>query len=152
MKLAEALILRANQQKRLDELRQRLNRNAKVQEGEQPAENPVELLEEVAQGARDLMRLIQRINATNAGSAFDATRTISDAIAERDILRLHQGILANLVAAAAVTQDRYSRSEVKFKSTVNIGDLQKEVDRLAATHRQLDAQLQAANWQIDLIE
>lgn len=152
MKLAEALNLRANQQKRLEELRQRLNRNAKVQEGEQPAENPTELLDEVAQGARDLVRLIQRINATNAGSAFDATRTISDAIAERDILRLQQGILANLVAAATVTQDRYSRSELKFKSTVNVGEIQKEADRLAAAHRQLDAQLQATNWQIDLIE
>ena len=36
MKLAEALIQRADCQKRIAQLRQRLTRSAKVQEGEQP--------------------------------------------------------------------------------------------------------------------
>lgn len=44
MKLAEVLILRADCQKRIDQLRQRLLRSAKVQEGEQPPENPQQLL------------------------------------------------------------------------------------------------------------
>ena len=36
MKLAEALFLRADYQKRLDQLKQRLLRNARVQEGADP--------------------------------------------------------------------------------------------------------------------
>ena len=47
MKLAEALILRADLQKRLEQLRQRLILNAQVQEGEQPAEDPESLLREL---------------------------------------------------------------------------------------------------------
>ena len=40
MKLAEALVLRADGQKRIEQLQQRLIQNAKVQADDQPAENP----------------------------------------------------------------------------------------------------------------
>ena len=58
MKLAEALILRADHQKRLEQLKQRLLRNAKVQEGDRPAEEPGELLAELERVAADLEGLI----------------------------------------------------------------------------------------------
>ena len=38
MKLAEALILRSDLQKRIEQLRVRLNNNAKVQENDEPSE------------------------------------------------------------------------------------------------------------------
>ena len=44
MKLAEALILRADSQKRFEQLKQRVVRSAKVQEGDEPPENPRDLL------------------------------------------------------------------------------------------------------------
>lgn len=47
MKLAEALILRADAQKRLSELKKRLLDNAKVQEGDQPAEKPADLIQQM---------------------------------------------------------------------------------------------------------
>jgi len=47
MKLAEALILRADCQKRLAQLQQRLARSAVIQEGEAPPENPQVLIAEV---------------------------------------------------------------------------------------------------------
>ena len=47
MKLAEALNLRADVQKRIASLKERLIRNAKVQEGDVPAEDPVMLLKEL---------------------------------------------------------------------------------------------------------
>ena len=46
MKLAEALTLRADLQKRAAQLQNRLYNNAKVQEGEKPAEDPRGLLED----------------------------------------------------------------------------------------------------------
>lgn len=48
MKLAEALMLRADYQRRIGHLKQRLLRNAKVQEGDEPGEIPAVLLEEIA--------------------------------------------------------------------------------------------------------
>jgi hypothetical protein len=59
MRLAEALILRADAQKRIEHLKQRLLRNAKVQEGDVPAENPAELIGELDRIAAELTRLIQ---------------------------------------------------------------------------------------------
>lgn len=150
MKLAEALIQRAGLQKRMEMLRERMIRNAKTQEGDQPAENPTELLAEIMNISRQLVTLIQQINATNTVTRFNETLTIADAIAERDGLRQRHAILSQLATAATVTQDRFSRSEVKFKGTVNVADIQKEADQVASAHRQLDAQLQAANWQFDL--
>ncbi|EJS88800.1 hypothetical protein AAUPMB_08674, partial [Pasteurella multocida subsp. multocida str. Anand1_buffalo] len=44
MKLAEALMQRADAQRRLAQLNQRLQQNAKYQEGEKPAEHPADLL------------------------------------------------------------------------------------------------------------
>ena len=50
MKLAEALSLRADLQKRLAQLKVRLVNNAKVQEGELPSEAPEDLLTELDEG------------------------------------------------------------------------------------------------------
>ena len=62
MKLAEALVLRADGQKRIEQLQQRLIQNAKVQADDQPAENPEILQQELEQLAQELVLLIQRIN------------------------------------------------------------------------------------------
>jgi len=43
MKIAEALALRADLQKRLEQLKQRLVKNARIQEGDAPEEDPAEL-------------------------------------------------------------------------------------------------------------
>ena len=65
MKLATALSERADLQRRIQELGGRLNRNAKVQEGEKPSEDPNELLEELNKDFARLEELIARINHTN---------------------------------------------------------------------------------------
>lgn len=65
MKLAEALQLRSDLQKRMEQLASRLYDNATVQEGESPAEDPVVLLEEYEGCARQLEDLMARINRTN---------------------------------------------------------------------------------------
>ena len=47
MKIAEALALRADLQKRLEQLKQRLVKNARIQEGDAPEEDPVEMQAEL---------------------------------------------------------------------------------------------------------
>jgi hypothetical protein len=149
MKLAEALALRADCQRRLEQLKQRLLRNAKVQEGDEPAEDPNALLAEFEQVSEQLLSLIQRINRTNAESTL-AGSTLTDALAQRDVLRLSQDMYRELAQAASVSQSRTTRSEVKFRSTVSVVAIQRKADDLAKEHRELDAKIQEANWQIDL--
>ncbi len=152
MKLAEALILRADSQKRIEQLKARLLRNAKVQEGDNPAEDPAALVEEVERVSNELTQLIRRINRTNAVTAIEERGTLSDTLADRDILAAKHTIYRDLAQAATVTQDRYSKSEVKFRSTVAVAEIQKRADELAKEHRELDARIQETNWRTELLE
>jgi hypothetical protein len=151
MKLAEALILRADCQKRIAQLKSRLLTNAKVQEGDKPAEAPQELLTELGRVSTELLDLIKRINKTNSATVFAARGTISDALADRDVLALQRAAYAELAHAAAITHDRYTRSELKYISTINVAEIQKRADELAKTYRDLDARIQELNWQTELI-
>lgn len=152
MKLAEALIQRADAQKRVEQLRARLARSAKVQEGEQPPENPQELLNEMNTVIAELTRLIQQINRSNASTNFDSNRTLTDALAERDMLMLRRGILTGLINATQPQNMRFGRAEIKELPTVNIAEIQQQVDDVSRQYRELDTTIQQMNWTIDLIE
>jgi hypothetical protein len=152
MKLAEALILRADYQKRIEQLRERILQNVKVQEGERPAEDPNELLAEMERIAADLLDLIQRINRTNSATALEPEgMSIADAIAARDSLRLRQGVYKAAADTAVIRQDRYSKSEVRFESAIDVAAAQAQADDLARDYRRLDTRIQEANWKTDLL-
>ena len=152
MRLAEALSLRADCQKRFEQLKARLGRNVKVQEGDRPAEDPQELLTELERVARELADLVKRINRTNSATLFREGQTVSDALAERDVLGMRRAVYAELAQSASVTQCRYTRTEVKYVSTVNVSELQKRADDLARDYRELDARIQELNWNTELLE
>jgi hypothetical protein len=151
MKLAEALAERSDCQIRIEELKKRLIRSARVQEGEQPAEDTAALLTESERVFIRFQELISAINRTNSKASFDNKRTISDAIAERDVVGKRRDFLTGVAEAASTRQDRYSKSEVRFVATVSVGKLQTEVDQLAKRYRELDTRLQELNWKTELI-
>src|SRR5579863_5399477 len=103
MKIAEALALRADLQKRLEQLKQRLVKNARIQEGDKPEEDPIALQSELEKSAQELTALIQRINRTNAASRF-GDRMLSDALAERDVLKIRYNAYRELATAASTSQ------------------------------------------------
>lgn len=152
MKIAEALILRADCQKRIEQLKQRLLRSAKVQEGVNPPEDPKQLLVELDRTIAEFTDLIKKINKTNSLTGFQHGKTLTDVLAERDTISLKRIILSDLIEAASVKQDRYSKSEVRFLSTVNIAEIQKQVDDLSKNYRVLDSKIQEKNWKVELIE
>ena len=151
MKLAEALILRADLQKRIDQLRVRLNNNAKVQENDEPSENPEELLNELDNNINQLKILIKQINKTNSVTVSNG-QTLADLIAERDTLTLKSNILRGFLNIAGQKVNLYSTTEIKIMSTVDVPALQKELDLLSKKIRETDTELQQANWLTELIE
>lgn len=151
MKLAEALILRADSQKRFAQLQARLIGNAKIQEGDEPAENPNELIKELEGVAAELVNLIKRINKTNSATVVANGKMVSDVLAERDVLALRRAAYSNLALNAAVAQGRLTRSEIKYVSTIKVAEVQKRADELAREYRELDARIQELNWQTELI-
>ncbi len=151
MKLAEALALRSDLQKRLEQLKQRLVKNARIQEGDTLEEQQAELQAEFEKSAGELTLLIQRINRTNAQTPFGAG-TLADSLAERDILKIRYSAYRELATAAATSQGRTTRSEVKFVSTVSVAATQRKADDLAREYRELDTRIQEADWLTTLVE
>jgi hypothetical protein len=151
MKLAEALILRADLLKRIEQLKGRLTRNAKVQEGDRPAEPPEALMAEFDRVATELESLIRRVNWTNTNVVFEGEYRISDAIAMRDSLDLRIRITRAVIDAASERERMFMRTEFKFVPTVDSAALQKQLDELSRKRRELDTRLQATNWRMDLL-
>ena len=151
MKLAEALIARADLQRKIAQLRSRMEQNAKVQEGEQPAETVDELLVHYDDMMSELEILIKRINRTN-GETRLGSGTLTDAIAERDCLHNKIRAYRELYDAAAIKQERYSRSEVKYVRCIDTAHLQSKIDEMSKMFRESDTKIQAANWITELAE
>ena len=149
MKLAEALNQRADLQKRIAQLKERLSNNVKVQEGDEPAEKPEDLFKELDGSLKELESLIVRINRTNQETVWEG-KTLTEMIAGKDVLSLQLSVLRSVLEAANVRSDRYSRNEIKFIRTIDVNPLQKQVDDLSRDLRELDSKLQQANWMTDL--
>ena len=152
MKLATALSRRKELQTHIHELEDRLMNNAQVQEGEEPAEDPRELLGELAADHQELERLISAINRTNDRTAAEGEKTLSDLLARRDCLRGQLGIWRNFLSCASATVSRRTVGEIKIRSTVAVKDFQKQVDQGAKELRQLEERIQELNWTTELLE
>ena len=150
MKLAEALSLRKDLQKKIDQLSSRLTQNVKIQEGDEPAEQPEELLKVLDECLKQLEELILKINITNLKPERNG-RTLTAMMAERDVLTKRISILREAFNAATQTQDRYSRTEIKYVSTIDIKALNKQIDHFSQELRKLDMQIQATNFEVDLV-
>ncbi len=150
MKLATALSERADLQRRIAELGIRLNNNAKVQEGEKPAEEPKALLEELNRDFVRLEELIARINHTNNVTKY-ADKTLTDYIARRDCLKQKISIMRSFLDRSSEKVARYSKTEIKIMSTIEVADIQKEVDMLSKELRETDEKIQELNWTTELI-
>ena len=150
MKLATALSERASLQVRLNELQIRLNANAKVQEGDVPAENPVELIAEKDRILDELENLVTRINLTNSRTEYDGV-TITELISKRDRMKKDVNIMRSFLNNASSKIDRYSKTEILIRSTVDISEYQKKLDVISKELRQIDEKIQELNWTTELI-
>ena len=152
MKLAEALLQRKELLTKVNQLGIRMLQDALVQEGDEPAENPAELLEEQQSAIEELEALITRINKTNMTNKIERGITIADAIVKRDMLNLRRNALDQLANQAKITQSRATKSEIKFVATVDVREIRTECDAVSKQIRELDAEIQAANWNVALVE
>lgn len=151
MKLAEALQERADINKRISELRRRLSNCLLVQEGEEPAEDPMELLHELDGATERLEVLMASINETNCNTKANGM-SLTELIAKKDALSLKHSAYKDLVYTAGDNTYRARGTEIKVKAVIKAAELQKTVDRLAKEIRQLDNLLQETNWKTELVE
>lgn len=151
MKLAEALVIRADLQSKINELENRLLNNATVQSGEDPAEDPGVLMGTLDRTMQELERLIAAINLTNAKVTAEGV-TMTELLAKRDCMKRRNGILREVLDSASIPQHRTRASEIIIKSTIPVPELQKSCDRESAELRKLELKIQELNWLSELIE
>ena len=152
MKLSEALALRADTQKRIMQLRERLRASALVQEGEAPPEDPQELLAELDRLLGQLRDLVGRINRSNLAARLPNGTSLTEALAERDTLALRHSILEAVAEAATNRVNRYSRTEIRMVPTVDVGAVRRQADAVARERRELDTAIQGVNWSTELLD
>jgi len=75
---------------------------------------------------------------------------MTEALAERDVLKQRHATYIELAQAGTISRSVVTRSEVRFKSTIDVASIQKQADLLARSLRELDARIQEANWQVSL--
>ena len=162
MKLAEALIERAELQRENARLLERIKDNSMSQEGDAPAEAPVELIAQYERNMDRFLTLVKKINATNSEASFgdgmtnsEASfgdgMTISDAIAVRDCLGAKHRAYKTMYDATTISVSRYNQNEIKFVRHTDPKEIQSKMDIVAREYRELDTKLQALNWAVDLV-
>lgn len=154
MKLAEALSIRADLQKKVAQLKERIKESAKVQEGDEPCDNVEELYKELDEALVQLEDLIYRINITNVQIVQDGD-SLTRLIAKRDVLSMRVKALKEVVNYVAANDTRFGRNELKYVRTIDIIDikaLRKEADTYAKQYRELDLKIQSLNWTVDLVD
>lgn len=150
MLLAEALNERADAQRRLAELRQRIGDNARVQEDVAPAEDPQALLDQAIEVTERIRALIVAVNVTNAVTRLPGGATVTEALARRDALGQRIRLVTDAANRAIDKLARFSRSEIREVAVLDVPALRAQADELAAERRDLDVQLQQVNWTTEL--
>lgn len=152
MKLAEALSLRKDLEKRISGLKERLENVVRVQEGDEPAENPEELMTELDQCLNQFELLIYNINVTNMKVVDENGHSMTKLLAERDVLNKRIAILRNTFNRASSYGDRYSRNEIRTVATIEIKPLRQQINKYSKQYREIDLKVQRLNFTYDLVE
>ena len=150
MKLAEALSIRKDLQKRIQQLEQRIKSNVKVQEDDEPLEDPNELMKELHSCLIQLEELMGRINLTNINTKNAEGLSITQLIAKKDTLTMRIGILRNIYSEATNIVNRYSSSELRIECVIDAKQLSKQIDDYSGRLRKLDIEIQSLNFLTEL--
>ena len=151
MKLAEALQERSDLNTKIAELRRRLENCLLVQDGEEPAEDPKQLLQELDGSVERMEKLMAAINLTNCKTTVNGM-TLTELIAKKDALKVKVSNYKTFVYTVGSGADRARGTEIKIKAVIKASEMQKAVDQMAKEIRLLDNRLQQTNWETDLQE
>ena len=148
MKLAEALLLRADLMKKIEQLQNRIGPVLIVSDDKKPQEDPNKILAQLRTAIQDLESIIIRINKTNNETPVEGEGTLMEALAKRDSLKMLSEKLRNIRFAAQVNNS----GEVNLKTTIDIKKLQTEMDQTGRAFREVDSKIQEINWLTELKE
>ena len=148
MKLAEALLLRADLMKKIEHLQNRITPVLIVSDDKLPQEDPDKLMAQLRKAIQDLETLIIRINKTNNETYIEGEGFLMEALAKRDSLKILSEKLRYIRYAAQINNS----GDKNLKTTIDIKNLQIEMDQTGRAFREIDSKIQEVNWLTELID
>lgn len=152
MRIAEALIKRATLKSDTETLKERMQKNIKIQEGDVIQEDVNALLKTYIQKCDELCELTVRINKTNQQIKNAEGETLSELIVRcntyKDIVKAYKALYDESIIERG---NRFTRNEIKFICTVSAEKLQSEIQSYSAKYREIDTEIQRLNWLNNLI-
>lgn len=142
MKLAEALLPRADLLKKIEHLQNRIRPVLIVSDNKQPQEDPDKLLSQLRKAIQDLEVLVVRINKTNNATKVPGEGYLMEALAKRDSLKMLSEKLRTIRYSAQINNS----GETNLKTTIDIKKLQAEMDQTGRAFREIDSKIQETNW------
>lgn len=151
MRLAVALQERADLNIKIDDLKDRIERNVLVQEGEEPTEEPMALKKELDSCIERLAYLIAAINKTNCETFIDG-KSVTQLLARKDALSVKVSAYRDTVYTGNSNTNRARNTEIKIMPAIDVKAWQKETDLISKEIRLIDNKIQETNWTTELIE
>ena len=146
MKLAEGLLLRSDLIKKVEHLQNRIRPVLVVSKDRVPQEDPNKLLAQLRNTIQELQSLVIRINKTNNETQVAGEGTLMEALAKRDAMKMLSEKLRNIRYAAQIN----NTGDTELKTTIDIKNLQIEMDQTGRAFRELDSKIQEINWLTEL--
>jgi hypothetical protein len=140
MKLAELIQERGDIQKRIEQLKIRLESNAVKQDKYRTPEDPNSLLVELEGMYTRLERLIVLINETNNSNGF------VEILAQRDVLINKINAYRSFITSASGGVNRYTKTEIAIVPNIDVAKFQKKLDEMSQQYRKLETSIQEKNW------
>lgn len=151
MKLAEALVLRADLQKKLENLKKRLANSVLKLDDIQVIEDPAILKLEADETIAILYSLIDRIYRTNQSVILPSGQSMVTVLAKRDELVERRKLLDYIINKSLPDSGLYFNERGKWQPAIDISTYQKQMDDIAMQIRRLNLGIQQTNWQVDLV-
>ena len=149
MKLAEALLLRSEYQKKIESLKQRMLVNVKIQENDDPFEDPKDLLDEIFKVEDQLYMIVKKINHKNMEIKMPNGESLADAIANRNMILKKINMLKSIPERVNERDYGVMQTGIRMHITISIAEIHKLIDSLSKDYRELDTQIQIINWTSD---
>lgn len=151
MKLAEALVLRADLQKKLENLKRRLANSVRKLDDIQVIEDPEVLKLEAEETITALYSLIDRIYRTNQSVILPSGQSMVTVLAKRDELVERRKLLDYIINKSLPDSGLYFNERGKWQPAIDISAYQKQMDDIAMQIRRLNLDIQQTNWQVNLV-
>lgn len=149
MNSQENLKLRAELRDKIDSVRIRLTKNAKVQEGTEPLENPRELIGELKQTINEYSKLLKSMNVVKNVDIQRQGKDLRETLAEREAITAEKSVLESFLQALKVDYSKFCTAEVQYINTIDIEEVEKRINELSERYNELEANFKRAAWKVD---